>query len=153
LQELVVAGRERREPQVGDAAGEVFLSVRRLTALELAVERQCGEPRFRGIAERADRLARVREKKPGSLLVIREHFRHAVRPAGVELGRETRLERLNRRACFEPDDPSGERHAQHRGPRALVHGLDRADRLHARADPLFDGERMDHDSTMSPDEP
>jgi hypothetical protein len=37
---LVVARRQRREPEVGDAVGEVVVNVCSLAALELGVERQ-----------------------------------------------------------------------------------------------------------------
>ena len=121
-----------------------------LTVLELGVERQGSKPSFWRIAERTDRPARVGEEKPSPLFVVSEYFRDAVRPASIELGRETGLERLHRCARLEPGDAAGERHAQYRGPRPLVHGLDRADGIRVHADPLFDGERIYHDPTMAP---
>src|SRR5437867_3437434 len=105
--------------------------------LELGVERQRVEPRFRRIAKRGDRLARVREQKPGPLLVASEYLWNAVGPTCEERGSEARLERLHRRARLEPRDAVSEWHAQHRRPRPLVHGLDRANRLGVQTDPLF----------------
>jgi hypothetical protein len=117
--------------------------------LELRVERQRGQPRLRRFAGCADGLARVCEEKPGPLLVVSEYFRDAVRPAAMEFGREARLECLYRRARLEPGDAAGDWHAQYRPPRPLVYELDRAGRLRVRADPLLDGEKIDHDPTMA----
>src|SRR5437867_900175 len=117
--------------------------------LELGIERQRVEPRFRRIAERGDRLARIREQKPAALLVASKYLWNAVGPTREELGSEVRLECLHRRARLEPGDAVGERHAQHRRPRPLVHGLDRANRLRVQTDPLFDGERVYHDPTIA----
>jgi hypothetical protein len=51
-------------------------------------------------------------------------------------------------------DAVGERHAQHRRPRALVHRLDGADWLRVQADPLLGADTIEHEATMaSRDEP
>jgi hypothetical protein len=56
-----------------------------------------------------------------------------------------RLERLHRRARLEPGDAVDQRDPQDRGPRLLMHGFDRADRLRVPTDPFFDGESVNHD--------
>ena len=139
LQEVVVAGWQRRDPQVGDAVREVVVRVCGLAALELGVQRQGSKPCLRRIAECAERRARVGEEKPPPLVVVAEDLGDPVGPACEQLGREPRLECLYRSACLEPGDAVGERHAQHRRPRSFVRRLDDADRLDVRANPVFGG--------------
>ena len=115
----------------------MVLGVRGLAALHLGVERQHHEPGLGRVAEGADRGAGVPEEEPRALLVVAEDLGDAVGIARGELGSEPRLERLHRRACLEPHDAVGDRHAQHRRPGAIVRRLDRAHRLDMRADPVF----------------
>src|SRR5215212_6672067 len=70
----LVALRERRNAEIGDAVREVLVRVGALAALKLRVQRQRNEPRLRRAAERADRSSRVGEEKPGPLLVVGEHL-------------------------------------------------------------------------------
>src|SRR5207249_4941988 len=87
--------------------------------------------------------------KPRPLFVVSEHLGDAIGPAGEELGRQPRLEGLDRATRLEPGDTLGERHAQHGRPRPLVRRLDGADGLHVRADPAF-GDGAVQTPTMPP---
>jgi hypothetical protein len=148
LEEVVVPGWQRRDPQVGDAVREVVVAVCGLAALELGVQRQGSKPCVRRVAELADRRARVGEEKPPALVVVAEHLGDPVGPACEQLGRESRLECLHRSACLEPGDAIGERHAQHCRPRSFVPRLDDADRFDVQANPVFGG--AVHAPTMPP---
>ena len=110
--QLLVARRQRREPQVGDAVREMLAGARGLAALELGVARQHARATPRAGCRAPDRRAGVGEQEPRPLLVVREHVGDAVGPARRELRREPRLERLHRRARLEPGRAAGERHAQ-----------------------------------------
>lgn len=150
-QEVLVVRRQRCDPQVGDAVGEVIMRAFGLAPLELRAQRQCNEPRIRRVAEHADRRAGIGDEKPRPLLVMVEHLGDAVGPAREQLGREPWLERLHRCARFEPGNAFGERHAQHRCPRSLVHRLDGADRPDARTDPVFSGDQVHAPKTVQGD--
>src|SRR5207244_8310014 len=78
-------------------------------------------------------------EEPRPLIVVTEHVCDPSRPARGELGRQPRFERLHGRARLEPGDAVGERHAQHRRPRALVRRLDVAGRFDVLANPVFGG--------------
>ena len=138
MQEVLVACREGRDPQVGDVMRQVLLRMRGLAALEFGVPWQDREPRLRRVAEHADRRPCIVEEQPRPLLVVGEHLRNPVRPARGEPCREPRLERLHRAARLEPGNALSERYAQHRRPRSLVRRLDLAGRLDVLANPVLD---------------
>src|SRR5713226_4522382 len=104
------------------------MSMFRLATLQLCVLRQCNEPRFRRIAQLADRRTRVGEEEPSPLLVVAEHLSDAVRPPRVQLRREPRLECLHWGTRLEPRNAVGKWHSHYRRPRPLVRDLDGADR-------------------------
>ena len=111
LQKVAVSRRPRRDPQVWHPVREVIVSVCRLAALELGVERQGTKPRPWRIAEYVHRRARVRDEQPASLVILAKHLADSVGPACKKLAREPGLECLHRRAGLEPDNAVGERHA------------------------------------------
>jgi hypothetical protein len=113
-QEVLVARRQRRHPQVRDAVGEVVVGVGGLAALQLGVARQHSQPRLRWVADLADRGASVGQQQPRPLLVVGEDLGDPVGPPGEQCGRQPRLERLHRTARLEPGNALGERYAQHR---------------------------------------
>src|SRR5262245_65953340 len=63
-EQLVVACRQRGEPQVRNAVIEMLLGMLGLAALELCVPRQRGEPGLRRVAELGDPLTGVGEQQP-----------------------------------------------------------------------------------------
>jgi hypothetical protein len=68
-----------------------------------------------------------------------EHLGHTVRPAGKEARREHRLERLHRRAGFEPCRALAKWHTEDRGPWSLVCYFDRRNRINERPYPVLNG--------------
>ena len=114
---------------------DVLVSVHRLAALQLGIQRQRRQPRLGRVPERADGSAGIGEEQPRPVLVVAEHVGDAPRPARAETRRQPRLERLNRPARLEPRDAVRVRHAQHRRPGSLVRDLDLACRFDVRADP------------------
>jgi hypothetical protein len=147
LQEVLVADRQRRDPQVWDFVRDVIARVWRLAALELGVKRQGSKPSLRRIAELANRRAGVGEEKP-ALVVVAEDLGDPVGPACEQLGREPRFKRLHRSACLEPGNAVAERDAQHCRPGSFVRRLDDADWFYVRVNPVF-GSAV-HASTMPP---
>src|SRR3954463_14481451 len=150
VEETLVTYRQGRNAQVRDAVGKMLVRVRSLATLELGAERHHCEPCLGRVSEHADRCARVGKKEPRPLLVVPEHPWKPVGPAGEELGSKARLERLDRRARLEPRDTDGEWHAEDRRPRAVVRRLDRADRVHVRADPVLGGGSADVSEVSEP---
>jgi hypothetical protein len=120
LQEVLVSGRQRRDPQVGNAVREVICGVRQ---------------------------PRVGERSHPRSSSWAEDLGDPVGPACEQLGREPRLECLHRSACLQPGDAVAERHAQHRrsGSSCVAQCTDRFD---VRASPVFGG--AVHAPTMPP---
>jgi hypothetical protein len=106
-----------------------------LAALKFRVERKHGEPGFGGIPRQPHLRPGISEQQPSALGIECEHVGYDVGPSLRELDGEARFERLNRRACLEPDDPAANGNPENGRPRPLVVDTDRARDIRVPADP------------------